>query len=60
MLTGGPVSGGAANPARALGPMIVAGKFTAAWLYLLAPAAGGVLAAVLYDRFVKQADKPQG
>jgi MIP family channel proteins len=58
VLIGGPISGGAANPARALGPMLVAGTFTAAWAYVLAPIVGGVLAAVLYDRFVKQADKP--
>lgn len=58
VLIGGPVSGGAANPARALGPMLVAGRFTAAWLYVLAPVLGGVLAALLYDRFVAQADAP--
>ena len=59
VLVGGPVSGGAANPARALGPMIVAGRMDGAWIYLLAPTAGGVLAAILYDRFVKKADKPK-
>jgi MIP family channel proteins len=58
VLIGGPISGGSANPARALGPMIVAGKGTAAWAYLLAPIVGGVAAAVLYERFVKEADKP--
>jgi MIP family channel proteins len=30
----GPVTGGAVNPARALGPMVVAGDFTSAWLYI--------------------------
>jgi MIP family channel proteins len=58
VLIGGPVSGGAANPARALGPMLVAGKFTAAWVYLIGPVAGGVAAALLYDKFVKKAEKP--
>lgn len=58
VLVGGPVSGGAANPARALGPMLVAGRFTAAWVYVLAPVLGGVLAALLYDRFVAKADAP--
>jgi glycerol uptake facilitator-like aquaporin len=33
----GPVTGGAVNPARALGPMLVAGDFTSAWLYILGP-----------------------
>ncbi len=54
----GPVTGGAVNPARALGPMLVAGKFTAAWVYIVGPIVGGVLAAVLYDRFISEADAP--
>lgn len=45
---GGPVTGGAVNPARALGPMIVAGKFTSFWIYIVGPLIGGVLAALLY------------
>jgi MIP family channel proteins len=56
VLIAGPVTGGAVNPARALGPMIVAGKFTAAWVYVFGPLIGGVLAAVLYDRLVSEAD----
>jgi glycerol uptake facilitator-like aquaporin len=36
--------------------MILAGQFTAAWVYILGPIIGGVLAAVLYDRFVSEAD----
>ena len=54
----GPVTGRAVNPARALGPMIVAGKFTAAWVYILGPIVGGILAAVLYDRFISEAAAP--
>ena len=56
VLIGGPVSGGAANPARALGPMIVAGKFDAWWLYILAPVIGGVVAACLYNRIAHPSD----
>jgi MIP family channel proteins len=52
----GPVTGGAVNPARALGPMLVAGDFTSAWLYILGPIIGGVLAALLYDRFMAQTE----
>lgn len=55
---GGPVTGGALNPARALGPMIVAGDFTSAWVYIVGSVTGGILAAMLYDRFVRQADAP--
>lgn len=46
---GGPISGGAANPARALGPMIVAGKLTSFWVYIVGPLVGGAVAAVLYN-----------
>jgi MIP family channel proteins len=54
----GPVTGGAVNPARALGPMVVAGDFTSAWLYILGPIIGGVLAALLYDRVMAQTEAP--
>jgi len=54
----GPVTGGAVNPARALGPMVVAGDLTAAWLYILGPIIGGILAALLYDRFLAQTEAP--
>jgi len=54
----GPVTGGAVNPARALGPMLVAGEFTAAWVYVVGPIAGGVLAALLYDRFISAGEEP--
>ncbi|CAA9456666.1 MAG: Aquaporin Z [uncultured Rubrobacteraceae bacterium] len=50
----GPVTGGAVNPVRALGPMLVAGDLTSAWLYILGPIIGGVLAALLYDRTMAQ------
>jgi len=51
VLIGGPVSGGAVNPARALGPMIVSGTFTDWWAYIVGPVAGAIIAAVVYDRF---------
>ena len=54
----GPITGAAVNPARALGPMIVAGSFTSVWLYVLGPIVGGVLAALLYDRFMAQTEAP--
>ena len=50
----GPVTGGAVNPVRALGPMLVAGNLTSVWLYVLGPIIGGVLAALLYDRTMAQ------
>jgi glycerol uptake facilitator-like aquaporin len=44
-LFAGPISGASLNPARSLGPALVAGVATAQWIYLAAPFAG---AAVLY------------
>jgi MIP family channel proteins len=54
----GPVSGAGINPARAIGPMILAGQFTDWWAYLVAPAAGGVVAVALYDRFLRPGRTP--
>lgn len=54
----GPVTGGAVNPARALGPQILAGDLTGAWLYILGPIVGAVLAALLYDRFMATTEAP--
>ncbi|WP_428394481.1 MIP/aquaporin family protein [Lichenicoccus sp.] len=48
VLLGGPVSGGAGNPARALGPMIVTGRYPVWFFYTAGPLLGGVVAALLY------------
>lgn len=58
VLIGGPVSGGAVNPARALGPELVSGTFTTWWAYIVGPVVGAVLAAVVYDRFLSRASAP--
>ena len=50
ILSSGPISGAGLNPARALGPMLVAGRFTDWWVYATAPILGGTLAVALYDR----------
>ena len=56
---GGPTTGAAVNPARALGPIIVAwNNWDVALIYIIGPIIGGILAAVLYDRFVSKADAP--
>jgi MIP family channel proteins len=54
----GPVTGGSVNPARSLGPMLVAGDLTSVWLYVLGPIVGGVLGALLYDRTMAQTQGP--
>ena len=42
---GGPLTGGAVNPARALGPMIVSGQLDDFWIYIIGPVIGGLLGA---------------
>lgn len=53
-LFGGPITGASMNPARSLGPALIAGEFQAIWVYLLAPIAGASLAAITY-RLLRQA-----
>ncbi len=55
---GGTVTGGSVNPARALGPMLVAGSFPQWAVYLIAPVIGGVVAALLYSEFLSKGDEP--
>lgn len=50
ILMGGPITGAAMNPARHLGPALVAGQFSHIWLYWLGPVIGGILAAVTYKK----------
>jgi len=45
---GRPVTGASMNPARSLGPGIVAGDLHSIWVYLLAPIVGAALAAITY------------
>ena len=43
-LAGVPISGASVNPARSLGPAVVAGDLSDIWLYIVAPLVGGVVA----------------
>jgi glycerol uptake facilitator protein/aquaporin Z/aquaporin NIP len=54
-----PLTGGGVNPARALGPDLVAGQAGSLWLYLVAPVLGGIAAAVLYDRVLGRGEPPE-
>jgi aquaporin Z/aquaporin NIP len=58
VLVAGPVTGGAVNPVRALGPALVSGQFTALWVYFVGPLLGGIAAAAVYDRFLSKAEAP--
>jgi aquaporin Z len=49
ILMGGPISGGAMNPARWLGPALLGGGgLQNVWIYWLAPPLGAVIAALIY------------
>jgi MIP family channel proteins len=51
VMVGGPLTGGAFNPARWFGPGLVGSEFGGVWPYLVGPLVGALLAAVVY-RFV--------
>jgi MIP family channel proteins len=48
-LFGGPVTGASMNPARSLGPALVAGEWHDLWIYLAGPVAGAALGAFAYQ-----------
>jgi Major intrinsic protein len=47
IFVGGLTSGGSFNPARQLGPLLFAARFSYLWAYLLGPIAGAVILAVV-------------
>lgn len=49
ILVGGPFTGAAMNPARALGPALAANFWTAHGVYWVGPLFGGALAGAIYD-----------
>ena len=54
ILAGGQMTGGAMNPARAFGSMVVAWQWTGALIYWIGPVLGAVVAAQLYDRVLME------
>jgi MIP family channel proteins len=55
IIMGGALTGGAFNPARALGPMIATGNLYDAWLYVAAPLVGGIVAALVHTGLARLA-----
>ena len=55
VLAGGPFTGAAMNPARAMGPMIAAGFFSNWYVYWIGPVAGAVIAGLLYKYLILKA-----
>ena len=49
ILTTGVVTNTSINPARSIGPALIAGDFTNLWVYIVGPIIGGVLAALLHQ-----------
>jgi aquaporin Z len=59
-LAGGPLTGAAMNPARAFGPELVYRVWESyTWIYYAGPAAGAVIAAVLYEWIYLRQPRPR-
>ena len=57
ILAGGPLTGAAMNPARALGPELVQNVWDDFWVYLIGPALGAAVAALAYDWLYLREDR---
>jgi aquaporin Z len=53
IMAAGPISGGAMNPARYLGPAFMGAGIANAWIYIVGPITGAVLAAVIYKSTIE-------
>jgi glycerol uptake facilitator-like aquaporin len=52
VLAGGAVSGAAINPARWFGPAVIQQEFADFWVWIVGPAIGAVVAALLFNEFL--------
>jgi MIP family channel proteins len=58
ILMGGPLTGGAMNPARAFGPELLPREWSDAWVWYAGPFVGGALAALVYDWLYLRPPRP--
>lgn len=58
VMVAGPITGGSVNPVRSLGPIFVGEQWAVVWAYVVGPLLGGVIGAVIYDRVLAKANKP--
>lgn len=60
IMAGGPFTGGAMNPARFVGPALIGGYWSDAWVYFVGPIAGGLGAAAVYEKLILARSEPAG
>jgi len=53
-----PATGGSFNPARWFGPAVASGTWTDAWMYILAPIVGAIVAALAYRAIMEMSQIP--
>lgn len=46
----GPLTGASINPARSIGPAILAGDFTHLWIFIVFPILGAIVGAIVYEK----------
>lgn len=54
VLVGGPFTGAAMNPARAIGPMLASGFLSNWYVYWIGPILGAIIAALVYKYFIAE------
>ncbi|KAL8113129.1 aquaporin NIP1-1-like [Apium graveolens] len=57
VMIAGPISGASMNPARSLGPAIVSSIYRGIWIYMVAPIAGAIAGAWVYN-IIRFTNKP--
>src|SRR5207253_2171049 len=48
-----PIDGTSVNPARSLGPALVGAQWTGFWIFVIGPAAGAIIAWIIYTVVIK-------